>query len=223
MCRIDQRLDRLKTIMMTGVDRTVVFANSVKNASDAYEVSFILIIVKIIRLIGFSRLYLLIENSFFWKENVMCALIFVYYNWRYFTFSKENNVFCIKFLQLLRKSSVYVIYADENIPELETENISQRWNNVYSEGSHPVLGASFCFVSFKPYSHVTYAFTSTSPPKFNIALLETQMQMLRMVAILEHCVNVQVTIIVFNTASLETQTQMLRMVPILNVWCMFRC
>ena len=65
MCRIDQRLDRLKTIMMTGVDRTVVFANSVKNASDAYEVSFILIIVKVVGLIGFNRLCLLVENSIF--------------------------------------------------------------------------------------------------------------------------------------------------------------
>ena len=130
MCRIDQRLDRLKTIMMTGVDRTVVFANSVKNASDAYEVSFIRIIVKVVGLIGFNRLCLLVENPIFASS------------WRYFLPFK-GKCFLYKILQLLRKSSVYVIYADENIPELETEDISQRWNNVYSEGSHPVLGASF--------------------------------------------------------------------------------
>ena len=44
-------------------------------------------------------------------------------------------------LQLLKASSVYVIYADEKNSELEIEVISQRWNRVSSEGSHPVLGA----------------------------------------------------------------------------------
>ena len=50
---------------------------------------------------------------------------------------------CTKKLQLLKASSVYVIYADENIPELEIEGISQKWNKVYSKGSHPVFGTSY--------------------------------------------------------------------------------
>ena len=55
MCKPEQRFDRLKTITMTVVDRTVVFANSVKNASNAYEVSFVLIIVRIVGMLRFSR------------------------------------------------------------------------------------------------------------------------------------------------------------------------
>lgn len=34
------------------------------------------------------------------------------------------------------------MYADETVPELNLDHISNKWNNVYKEGSHPVLGQS---------------------------------------------------------------------------------
>ena len=75
--------------------------------------------------------------------------------WKMIIFLKENRSFCVqKFLQLLKASSVYVIYADENIPELEMEDISQKWNKVYSKGSHPVLGTSFLLYLW--YSSVVF-------------------------------------------------------------------